>query len=320
MAPILILLAMAAWDGGAVLREQVVLQQAARDGARVAAMAYGQDGVSGVPLATIDATVKASAADLAGLSATPGYLAVTYPTSPAQSVKVTLRYDHTLYTPVLRRLWGGANGVVTLQASAVFLVPQLTQTPAAIVPSTPLPTPTPTLVPTVTPTPTRTLVPTITPVPPTPTRTPLPTLTRAANADADAGATPTSVPTATPTPGPCIVVVPVPDLDKKTGMYVVVQTAGPGTIDGLWIVNNNAGIDMSVYQGNPFAGHPNPDASPPPTTPVPLDENASSQFVFVNAGTQPTGTYTFYFYNPPSGQNLGGPSTAVISYVKATCP
>ena len=61
-------------------------------------------------------------------------------------------------------------------------------------------------------------------------------------------------------------------------------------------------------------------ASPPPTTPAPLAENASGQVVFVDAGTQPTGTYTFYFYNPPSGPNLGGPSTAVISYTKATCP
>ena len=34
VAPILILLAMSVWDGGSVLREQVVLQQAARDGER----------------------------------------------------------------------------------------------------------------------------------------------------------------------------------------------------------------------------------------------------------------------------------------------
>ena len=40
VAPIVIMLAMLAWDGGSVLREQVVLQQAARDGARVAATAY----------------------------------------------------------------------------------------------------------------------------------------------------------------------------------------------------------------------------------------------------------------------------------------
>src|ERR1700694_2938362 len=96
VAPILILLAMAAWDGGSLLREQIVLQQAARDGARVAATAYGQ----GVPLATIDHAVLASARDLSDLSTTPGYLAVTYP--DAQSVQVALHYDHALYTPVLR--------------------------------------------------------------------------------------------------------------------------------------------------------------------------------------------------------------------------
>ncbi|HLZ29879.1 MAG TPA: TadE family protein, partial [Chloroflexota bacterium] len=253
VAPILILLAMAAWDGGAVLREQVVLQQAARDGARVAATAWGQNGVSAVPLTTIDATVKASAADLAGLSATPGYLAVTYPASPAQAVKVTLRYDHSLYTPVLRNLWGGPTGVVTLQASAVFLVPQLTQTPVAITPSTPLPTTTqtplatgtptqtplplatltPTALPTATrtqtplPTPTQTptalptATPTQTPLPTaTPTQTPLPTATPTQTLVPTATLTPTPLPTATPTPGPCTVDVTVPDIDKQTGWWL----------------------------------------------------------------------------------------------------
>jgi len=144
-------------------------------------------------------------------------------------------------------------------------------------------------------------VPTATPVPPTPTATSVP-------------------PTATPTPAPCIVVVPVPDLDKKTGWYVVVQTATSGDLWGAWAVNNNAGIDLSVYAGNPFLGQPNPDSVAPPTTPAPLDENAGGQFALVDAGTQPPGTYTFYFYNPPSLQNLNGTSSAVISYTKATCP
>jgi hypothetical protein len=340
VAPILILLAMAAWDGGAVLREQVVLQQAARDGARVAATMYGQGGASGVPVPTIDAAVKASAADLSGLSATPGYLTVSYPASPAQSVQVTLRYDHTLYTPVLRRLWGGPNGVVTLQATAVFLVPQLTQTPVAIVPSTPLPTPTQTPIPTSTPTqtplptstptqtplptatPTRTLVPTAIPVPPTPTRTLVPTATPVPPTPTRTSTpTPTAVPpTATPTPAPCVVVVPVPDLDKQTGWYVVVQTAASGALWGGWAVSNDTDIDMSVYLGNPFLGQPNPDSAAPPTTPAPLNENTNRQVTLVDAGAQPAGTYTFYFYNPPAGQNLDSASSAVIGYTKATCP
>src|SRR5579871_5681088 len=126
---------MAAWDGGSVLREQVVLQQAARDGARAAATAYGP---SGAPIGVVQDAVRASAADLAALPSTPGYLTVTYP--DAQSVSVRLQYAHTLNTPVLRQVWGGSSGTVLLTASATFYLPPLTPTPASIVLSTPLPT------------------------------------------------------------------------------------------------------------------------------------------------------------------------------------
>jgi Flp pilus assembly protein TadG len=92
VTPILILLAMSAWDGGSVLREQVVLQQAARDGARVAATGYG----SAVTDSTLSDAVLASAADLPALKDTPGYVTISYP--DAQSVQVRLKYAHALIT------------------------------------------------------------------------------------------------------------------------------------------------------------------------------------------------------------------------------
>jgi Flp pilus assembly protein TadG len=132
VAPILILLAMAAWDGGSVLREQVVLQQAARDGARVAATGYG----SAVPDTIVSDAVTASAADLPALPNTPSFLTIT---RDPQSVRVQLRYAHALITPVLRNLWGGGQGTITLGASATFYLAQLTPVPSPVVLSTPMP-------------------------------------------------------------------------------------------------------------------------------------------------------------------------------------
>lgn len=142
IAPIVILLAMATWDGGSVLREQIVLQQAARDGARAGATAYG-----GATNTIVTDAVLASASDLPALT---GQM-VTITRSNPQSISVSVGYPHTLITPVLRQLWG-SGGTLTLAASATFFVPQLTPTPAAVVPSTPTATPSPT--PTITPTPT----------------------------------------------------------------------------------------------------------------------------------------------------------------------
>lgn len=150
VAPMLIVLAMAIWDGGSALREQVVLDQAARDGARVGATAYG-----GAQQVVIQDAVLASAADLPALASTTNYLTVT---SSTQSVTVRLQYAHSLVTPVLRQLWGGGRGTLLLSSSATFYVPQLTPTPGTVVPSTPIPSPTPTS--TATPTPSATATPT----------------------------------------------------------------------------------------------------------------------------------------------------------------
>lgn len=135
IAPVLILLAMAAWDGGSAVREQLVLQQAARDGARAAATAYG-----GASQSLIQDAVLASASDLPALANTGGYLTVT---STAASVTVRVQYLHVLITPVLRQLWARGTGTLMLSASATFYVPQQTPVPPRIVPSTPIPTPTP---------------------------------------------------------------------------------------------------------------------------------------------------------------------------------
>jgi Flp pilus assembly protein TadG len=140
IAPILIVLAMAVWDGGSALREQVVLDEAARDGARAGATAFG-----GAQQSVIQDAVLASAADLPALASSGGYLTIT---SDSQSITVGLRYPHVLITPVLRQLWSGGQGTLMLSASSTFFVPQLTPVPATVVPSTPIPSPTPTSTPT----------------------------------------------------------------------------------------------------------------------------------------------------------------------------
>ena len=187
IAPIVILLAMSAWDGGSVLREQVVLQQAARDGARAAATSYG-----GASPSIVQDAVLASAADLPALRYTPGYFNLT---SDSQSVTVRLTYAHSLITPVLRQLWGGGQGTVSLSASATFYLPQQTPVPAVITPSTPVPTATPS------PASTSTAIATPTPMPtPTPTSTSSPT----------PSATPRSTPTIALTITPTVTATPCP--------------------------------------------------------------------------------------------------------------
>lgn len=155
IAPVVILLAMAAWDGGGVLRDQVILDQAARDGARVAAMYYA----STLQTTSVCAAVSTSAADLGSVSC--GATNITYPANPPGSVQVQLSWSHALFTPVLRQLWSGGQGTITMHASATFFLPAQTQVPNTVVPSTatPTPTPTPTPRPTATPSPTATAVP-----------------------------------------------------------------------------------------------------------------------------------------------------------------
>ena len=140
VAPILIMLAMLVWDGGSVLRDQVILQQAARDGARVAATAYASTvfPACGPAISPVAEAVKASAVDLPGLSST-----VCYPDS--QTVHMQVLYVHVLITPILRGIWGDSQGLLTLQANATFY---LAPAPASVVPAPPTPTVTPTPTPT----------------------------------------------------------------------------------------------------------------------------------------------------------------------------
>jgi hypothetical protein len=79
-----------------VLREQVVLQQAARDGARVAATGYG----SAVTDSTVSDAVLASAADLPALKDTPGYDDfVPRRAIGAGAAQVCPRADHPDFAP-----------------------------------------------------------------------------------------------------------------------------------------------------------------------------------------------------------------------------
>lgn len=113
LAPVLLLLTVAVWDGGSLLREQLILDAAARAGARLAATGYAGSG-SIQPAAMVDA-VRTAAADLPLLASDV--------TADPVAGTVTVSHVHVLYTPLLRRLWGNGSGSVTLQAQATFYVP-----------------------------------------------------------------------------------------------------------------------------------------------------------------------------------------------------
>jgi hypothetical protein len=297
VAPILLLLAIAVWDGGSVLREQVILEQAARDGARVAASDYGE-----VPLDVVAEAVRLSAADLPGVTPTVEYR--------AGEVEVRLTYDHALYTPVLRNLWGGSSGAVRLTASAVFFVPQLTPVPGTIVPSTPIPTATPTSTPTSTPVPptaTPTRTPTVVVGAPTATRTPTPTATRTPTPTWTPTVTPS--PTATPQVRVCWVSFTVPFLDNNRGWYYTFTTDTTTPIWANWShVGRNGNDQLSIRAGAP------------PGTVIASDSASANGDTSIDAVTTqwvPAGTYTLYFFNRGVRE---GPSSGWVSFFGRTCP
>ena len=273
VAPILIMLAMAVWDGGSALREQVVLEQAARDGARAGATAYG-----GAQQGIIQDAVLASAADLPALSNSPNYLSVT---SSGQSVTVRVQYAHALITPVVRQLWSGGRGTLMLSASATFYVPQMTPTPGAVVPSTPIPSSTPT----------PTFTPTNTPVPfATATRTPLP-------------ATPTMTPTITPTPTPLLpnACIPnaqsLPALANDTGYWCTLRITTPSLILANWQDNYDPNNQLPIYQNTPFAGQADPSSSAPPIGAIGVYYRFNGWLWGSTIVCVQPGTYSVYFYN-----------------------
>ncbi|HEY0581748.1 MAG TPA: hypothetical protein VGE94_06160, partial [Chloroflexota bacterium] len=263
------------------LREQVVLQQAARAGARVAATGYGTSVASSV----VSNAVLASAGDLPALSSTPGYVTISYP--DAQSVRVQVRYDHALITPVLRQVWGNGTGIVALQASATFYAPQLTPVPATVVPSTATPTPVP---PTATPVP-----PTATPVPPT--------------------ATPI-VPTATPTisrlctPSPSIQLLPA--LPTGYGFWCTLTVTTTSYVMVQWDDQADPNNAIGVYSTSPdpFLGRGDPVQLAPPSNNLAFNFRATTNNATSLPGLPPgsnvlialsnclrAGTYQLYFYN-----------------------
>jgi hypothetical protein len=129
LAPVLLVLAILVWDGGSVLREQLILDGAARAGARLAATAYS--GAGSIQLGDVTSAVFAAGTDLPLTTGDP----VTF---NAATGTVTVSHVHALYTPVLRLLWGNGSGTVTLKAQAQFYVPAPVLNP----PLVPVPAPT----------------------------------------------------------------------------------------------------------------------------------------------------------------------------------
>ena len=116
VAPIVLLLMLAMIDGGMVLRDQVSLQEAARQGARIAATEYSPN----VTASQISAAVVA-ATDLQVVN-NPTNIVVTSDSSGNVTVRVL--YQHELWTPVMRRLWGGGTGMVAdAHGDYTFVVP-----------------------------------------------------------------------------------------------------------------------------------------------------------------------------------------------------
>jgi TadE-like protein len=310
VAPILILLGMAVWDGGSVLRDQVVMQQAARDGARVAATAYapgaGAPCIAPTTGIVADAVLASAGAELPGLSGGAsslkvGVLSICYP--DAQSVQVQVTSVHALFTPVLRWVWGGSQGALTLSATATFYLPLM---PATVVPppSTPTVTPTPTLTPIPTLTPTQTL----TPVPPT--STPVP---------------PSATPTATPTPiiSTCRYDVSIPVLNNNSGYWLVVQLNVPSYLDATWTMPDGGkeNLGLFVYSNtptDPFAGQTDPTSlSPPAGELVSNTANTSALEVRTPQSTL-TGSFSVYFFN--RGGGLSTSTVATLEYQSRQCP
>jgi hypothetical protein len=117
---------------------------------------------------------------------------------------------------VLRNLWAGGQGTLTLHASATFYLPQQTPVPANVVPSTPTPTPTPTPLPTATPTP-----------------------------------TPTSAFTCSPSPSPAPNNLSVPRLSSGASYTVSFRVSSPTVVLATWTVARDASsLSLGIYSGS----------------------------------------------------------------------
>lgn len=142
LAGVLLLLAVLVWDGATAFRQDAIVRDAARAGARVAASGYG----ASIPAEAVERAARAAAQDA---PATLVGVEVSYP--DAESVEVGVTAEQELYTPVLRQAWTGGSGRLRLERRARFFLPRETPVPPTIQPSTPPPTQTP--LPRATPTP-----------------------------------------------------------------------------------------------------------------------------------------------------------------------
>lgn len=297
LAPILVVLLVIVLDLGRLLTVWIVLTNSAREGAYAAA--------SQMAGSVADQVIRDAAAGEASgaIALTPDATHVTIAYPSPNVILVTARAPFQPLAPFTGTLWGGSPPWISASAAFPLALPTLTSIP--ITPSTPLPS--------ATPTPPATSTPTRTPTSAAATATRTPTGTTAA-----VTATPTTAAaTATPTLGPCITAFTIPALASNHGYYVELTTAGSGTISATWTLTAASNITIRIYAGNPFSGDPNPDPRIPPGGQL---VNASGYTTSLTATTssQPTGTYTAYFYRP--GTVLPNPSAGTLAYVKATCP
>ena len=264
-----------------------------------------------------DAVLASAGAELPGLgngasSLKVGVLSICYP--DAQSVQVQVTSVHALFTPVLRWVWGGSQGALTLRATATFYLPLM---PATVVPppSTPTVTPTPTLPPTRTSTP---VPPTSTPVPPS--------------------ATPTATPTLSITT--CRYDVTIPALDNNnnnnndnnnnnnnnngnnSGYWLVVQLNVPTYLDATWTMpGGKENIELYIYSNaptNPFAGQTDPTSLSPPSGELVSNSGNTASLEVRTPRSNLTGSFSVYFFK--RGKALSTTTVGTLEYQSRQCP
>lgn len=285
--PVATLLVLLGLDFSRVMHDRLILVDAARAGAQIAAVAPNP------PASSVEAAVVAEAPDLP-IQGDATHVQVTYPGDG--TAQVTVEYGFQAVTPLISRTWGGGPLMISVSASWPM-------SPAGV---NPTPVATPSAQPTVTATATPTPVPSNTPVPtasatPAPTRTAVPaataTPTRTAAPTATATSTP-SAPTPTPVPG-CNYAIRQP-LNKDQGYYVVIDVPASTTtiIISFKAPGTTGAASIYLYAGgSAFAGAPRPPLSVPPPSGSIASTTASGSTATLRANVlSGQRIYTVYFY------------------------
>jgi PKD repeat protein len=196
VVPILLLLMVAALDLGRIFYARITVENAAREGAMVAA-ALGDDATAwqaGSPCGANNKVMCRVTTEAQGGFVTVSHADVTRTCNPAScaaglgnTVTVTVTGHFRLITPLLAAFTGGQD--VTFDGVAVAQIRTAPTISGALATPSPTPSPTPTPTPSPTPTATPTTGPSPTPTPspsPTPTPTPPPCVAPVANFTAQA--------------------------------------------------------------------------------------------------------------------------------------